>query len=122
MQVPLFLGVFAAVRRGLSGSGRFLWGRDLTASDPFAGMYLRDSDGNLGFSGPECSRVAANGLHRFPAALTLLFLWRISAGVAIYSFSYSLVGVAQSLLIRRHAGKIMRSHKGHGDKGSAIKL
>src|SRR5207247_5983659 len=33
VQLPLFLGLFAAVRRGLAGSVRFLWISDLTKPD-----------------------------------------------------------------------------------------
>src|SRR5215831_17292947 len=34
VQFPLFMGLFSAVRRGLAGSGRFLWIKDLLKSDP----------------------------------------------------------------------------------------
>ena len=101
VQIPLFLGLFAAVRRGLSGTGRFLWVKDLTQSDPLLAFLCAILTGVSAFlapSVPESQRTASIVL---PAALTLLFLWRISAGVAIYSFSSSMVGVVQSLLIRR---------------------
>lgn len=103
VQIPLFLGLFAAVRRGLSGTGRFLWVKDLTQSDPLLSLLCAVLTGVSAFLAPtvpESQRTAAIVL---PAALTLLFLWRISAGVAIYSFSSSMVGVVQSLLIRRYS-------------------
>ncbi len=108
VQIPLFLGLFAAVRRGLSGSSRFLWLKDLTHSDPLLACICAVLAALSAFLAPN-----AAGSHRIvsiflPAALTLLFLWRISAGVAIYSLSSGVVGVVQSLLIRRHCGNIMR--------------
>jgi YidC/Oxa1 family membrane protein insertase len=108
VQIPLFLGVFAAVRRGLSGSGRFLWVKDLMASDPLLACICAILTGVSAFLGPNVPESQRTAFIVLPAALTLLFLWRVSAGVAIYSVSYSVVGVVQSLLIRRHAEKTMR--------------
>src|SRR5215207_4013457 len=34
VQVPLVIGLMSAVQRGLSGSSRFLWVKDLVQSDP----------------------------------------------------------------------------------------
>jgi membrane protein insertase Oxa1/YidC/SpoIIIJ len=56
----------------------------------------------LGSNAPESQRAAMIIL---PATVTLLFLWRMSAGVAIYSCSSSLVGVLQALLIRRRIAR-----------------
>jgi YidC/Oxa1 family membrane protein insertase len=106
VQVPLFLGLFAAVQRGLSSKGRFLWVRDLMQADPWlAGIcaVLTGVSAVLVSNAPESQRTAWIVV---PALLTLLFLWKISAGVAIYSLSQGLVGVAQSLLLRRHARKL----------------
>jgi YidC/Oxa1 family membrane protein insertase len=106
LQLPLFIGLYAAVRRGLSSSGRFLWIKDLMKSDPLLACVCAILTGLSTFlvsNVPESQRTAAIIL---PAALTLVFLWRISAGVAVYSFSSSLVGVLQSLLLRRRLAKL----------------
>jgi len=102
-QIPLFFGLFAAVRRGLTSTGRFLWIKDIMQADPLLAFLCATLTGVSAFlapSAPESQRTAAIVL---PAALTLVFLWKISAGVAIYSFSSSMVGVVQSLLIRRRS-------------------
>jgi YidC/Oxa1 family membrane protein insertase len=103
VQIPLFLGLFAAVRRGLTGTGRFLWVRDLMQSDPLLACLCAILTGLSAFLAPSVSESQRTAAILLPALLTLLFLWRISSGVAIYSFSSSLVGVVQSLLIRRQA-------------------
>jgi YidC/Oxa1 family membrane protein insertase len=93
VQAPLFLGLFAAVQRGLS--------KDLLKSDPLLACLCAALTGlsvALGSNIPESQRAMAIVL---PAGLTLLFLWRMGSGVAIYSLSSSLVGVLQSLIIRR---------------------
>jgi YidC/Oxa1 family membrane protein insertase len=101
VQVPLFVALFSAVRRGLSSSGRFLWVKDLMKSDPLMAFICAALTGLstfLGSNAPEQQRATSILL---PAALTLFFLWRMSAGVTIYTLGSGLVGLLQSLLIRR---------------------
>jgi YidC/Oxa1 family membrane protein insertase len=101
VQMPLFIGLFSAVRRGLSGSGRFLWIKDLMKSDPLMACVcavLTAVSTRLGANTPEQQRAATVLI---PATLTIIFLWRMSAGVTIYTFSSGLVGVLQSLMVRR---------------------
>jgi YidC/Oxa1 family membrane protein insertase len=101
IQFPLFMGLFSAVRRGLAGSGRFLWIKDLLKSDPLLACVcglLTAISAALGANSSEQQRAATVIL---PAALTVLFLWRMSAGVTIYTFSSGLVGLIQSVIVRR---------------------
>ena len=101
VQAPLFLGLFSAVQRGLSGSSPFLWIKDLMTSDPLLAGICATLTGLSAYWGsnlPESQRTLTALL---PAALTLFFLWRMAAGVAVYSLSSCLVGVIQSLWIRR---------------------
>jgi YidC/Oxa1 family membrane protein insertase len=101
IQIPLFMGLFSAVRRGLAGSGRFFWIQDLMKPDPLLALLcaiLTAASTVLGANVPAQQRAATVIL---PTALTLLFLWRMSAGVTIYTFSSGLVGVLQSAMVRR---------------------
>jgi YidC/Oxa1 family membrane protein insertase len=101
VQVPLFVALFSAVRRGLSSSGRFLWVKDLMKSDPLMALICAALTGLSTFlssNAPEQQRATSVLL---PATLTLFFLWRMSAGVTIYTLGSGLVGLLQSLLIRR---------------------
>jgi YidC/Oxa1 family membrane protein insertase len=101
IQVPLFMGLFSAVRRGLAGSGHFLWIKDLLKTDPLLACVcgaLTAISAALGANTHEQQRAATIIL---PAALTVLFLWRMSAGVTIYTFSSGLVGLIQSVIVRR---------------------
>jgi len=107
VQAPLFFGLLAAVRRGLSSTGRFLWIRNLTTPDPLlAGIcaLVAGLSAVIASNAPEQQRAIAFVL---PAVLTLLFLWRMTAGVIIYSFASGVVGLVQSVLIRRRLGKLV---------------
>jgi YidC/Oxa1 family membrane protein insertase len=106
LQVPLFLGVFAAVRRGLSGRGAFLWVKDLIKPDPLLAAVCAILTGVSIALSANTTQQQRTVMIVLPAALTLLFLWWISAGVAIYSFSSSLVGLIQSVLVRRRLARM----------------
>jgi YidC/Oxa1 family membrane protein insertase len=100
-QVPLFLALFSAVRRGLSSTGRFLWIRDLMKPDPLLACTcaaLTGLSAAISPNGAEQQRVVTVAL---PTVLTLFFLWRMAAGVTIYTFASGLVGLIQSVLVRR---------------------
>jgi YidC/Oxa1 family membrane protein insertase len=105
IQAPIFLGLFGAVRRGLAGASRFLWIKDLAKPDALlAGGFavLTGLSLALGPSVPTQNRVAMIVL---PMALSLLFAWKLAAGLTIYSFASGLVGVGQALLVRRRAAR-----------------
>ena len=106
VQAPLFFGLLAAVRRGVSSTGRFLWIRNLTTPDPLlAGIcaVVAGLSAVIASNAPEQQRALAFVL---PAVLTLIFLWRLTSGVIIYSFASGMVGLVQSLLVRRRLGKL----------------
>ena len=106
VQAPLFFGLLAAVRRGVSSTGRFLWIRNLTTPDPLlAGIcaVVAGLSAVIASNVPEQQRALAFVL---PAVLTLIFLWRLTSGVIIYSFASGMVGLVQSLLVRRRLGKL----------------
>jgi membrane protein insertase Oxa1/YidC/SpoIIIJ len=101
LQVPLFIGLFSAVRRGLTNSGRFLWIKDLMKSDPLLAIIcavLAAISAAFGANTPDSQRTATILI---PATLTLLFLWRMSAGLTIYSFGSGAVGLLQSAIVSR---------------------
>jgi YidC/Oxa1 family membrane protein insertase len=106
VQMPVFLGLFGAIRKGLADGGRFLWVRDLGMPDPLLAFGCALVTAVASALAPNLSasqRVPAVAL---PALLTLIFLWRMAAGMSIYMLASGLVGVAQAVLVRRHAARM----------------
>ena len=101
IQAPLVIGLIAAFRRGVSGSKGFLWIKDLMQSDPVLACLCSLLAAVSAALAANVSGSQRTAMIVLPAVLTLLFMWRVSAGLAIYSLSYNIVGVAQSLLLRR---------------------
>jgi len=107
LQTPIFLGLFGAIRRGVADGGRFLWVKDLAMPDAllaFGGAVVTAWSSALAPSLSVSQRVPAVVV---PALLTFFFLSRMAAGMSIYTLVSGLVGVAQAVLVRRRAARIL---------------
>ena len=105
-QGPIFLGVFAAVRRGVANASRFLWIKDLAKPD---GMLLAICAAVMGFSATLAPNITAQqrpAIFAITAIITVVFLARLAAGMALYSIASGAVGVLQAALVRRHAKRL----------------
>jgi len=106
IQAPLFIGLFSAVRRGLAHANRFLWIKDLTKPDGILAFLCASMIGLSAAVSPGTTEQHKTAMAVLPALLTLVFLWRIAAGVGIYSFASGVVGLAQAFMTRRRAAQI----------------
>jgi YidC/Oxa1 family membrane protein insertase len=108
-QTPVFLGLFGAVRRGLTAEGGFLWVRSLGAPDAlFAGLCAIVAAWSAALA-PTLSSSPKTPSIIVPALLTFIFLSRVAAGVSVYSLASGLVGLAQAALVRRHAVRTLQA-------------
>jgi YidC/Oxa1 family membrane protein insertase len=101
IQAPLFIGLFSAVRRGLTKASRFLWINDLSKPDGILAFFCAALIGLSTAITPTATDQHKTAVAVVPTILTLVFLWRVAAGVGIYTFTSSLVGVAQAFIVRR---------------------
>ena len=106
VQLPIFLGLFGAISRGLGEGGRFLWVRNIAVPDlPLAAICA----GVTALSASLAPHVPASQrgpMVVLPALLTLFVLSRLAAGLSIYTAAQGLVGVGQALLVRRRARQL----------------
>jgi YidC/Oxa1 family membrane protein insertase len=107
IQAPLFVGLFSAVRRGLTHANRFLWIKDLNKPDGLLALLCASLIGLSAAVAPSTTEQHKAAMAILPTLLTLIFLWRIASGVGIYTFASSLVGLAQAFMVRRHVAQIM---------------
>lgn len=103
IQTPLFIGMISAINRLISTGEGFLWIRDIASPDIFittiaAGLALLAS-----IIGPVVSEQGRTMMIWMPVLLTMLFLWKLSAGIGIYWVATNLVNVFQSLIVRHKA-------------------
>jgi YidC/Oxa1 family membrane protein insertase len=101
---PPGAALYAAVRSAASGAGRFLWIADLAKPDRLLAAGATALAGVLAWA------TAAHGDAK-PAAqlvpilvtttVSLLVLWHLSAGVALYSVSSSIIGAVERAIAQR---------------------
>lgn len=98
IQLPLGAAVYRVVAENASKAGRFLWMSDLARPDLFIT--------SLAATGASLALLAApsggsnKSMAIFTAILTAAMVWKLSAGVGLYWVGSSVVGVAQSLVVR----------------------
>jgi YidC/Oxa1 family membrane protein insertase len=106
VQLPIFMGLFTAIRRGLGSGGSFLWVKNISWPDlPLAGLCAAVSALSAWLA-PNLSSSQRIPVVLLPALLTLFFLSRLAAGMSIYALSQGIVGVAQAVLVGRRARQI----------------
>jgi YidC/Oxa1 family membrane protein insertase len=108
-QMPFFLGLLSAIRKGLGVGGSFLWIKDIAKPDAIlalivAGLtYLSSA---VASNMPQQARAMINFL---PVVITLFFAWKLAAGIGLYWASSTVVGVGQALILRRMAAVDQRA-------------
>ena len=105
IQIPFFAGMFSAIRQAVGYSGSFLWIPNISQPN----MILTFIVAGLTFAS---SLLSANNQEQggiwvviLPTALTLFFVWRLSAGLGLYMATSSLVSLVQTGIIRRKFAK-----------------
>jgi YidC/Oxa1 family membrane protein insertase len=100
-QMPLFLGLFAAVRKCAVLGGKFLWVQNIARPDVVLALLVAATTCGavaLTRTTPEQSKAL---MLLLPAVMTVVALWQLSAGVALYWGVSSLFSLLQAAIVRR---------------------
>lgn len=94
IQFPIVAGLFTAIRQGLAATGgRFLWIKNIAQPDALLALLvavLTYISSRLSANAPQQARSIATLL---PALITLLFAWRLAAGLGLYWATSTAVGL-----------------------------
>lgn len=103
VQMPIGGGIYQTIGSIAKRAVRFLWMHDLSRPDAVVAAVAAGLAGAAVVAGPSSSgsRVSA----ALAAGVTFLLAWRLSAGVGLYWVASNVVGVVQSLLVRRAAAR-----------------
>jgi YidC/Oxa1 family membrane protein insertase len=103
VQMPIFIGLFGAIRRGLGEGGSFLWVKDIAMPDLPLAVICAALTALTSWLAPEVSASQRVPMVLLPALLTLVFLARLAAGLSIFSLAQGAVGLAQAVVVQRRA-------------------
>jgi len=104
VQMPIGVGIYQMIASSVRRAAHFLWIGDLSRPDALVASVAAGLAGAVVAAGPSStsSRTAAT----LAAGVTFLVAWRLSAGVGLYWIASNVVGVIQSLLLRRRVAKV----------------
>jgi YidC/Oxa1 family membrane protein insertase len=98
-QMPFGVGVYQTILGTAKRAARFLWIHDLSRPDLLVASVA------AGLAGAAAAIVPSSGSSRMAGAvaagITFVIACRLSAGVGLYWIASNVVGVIQSLLVRR---------------------
>ena len=104
IQMPIGAGVYQTIAASTHRAARFLWITDLSKPDVLVASIA------AGLAGAGIAMAPSAGSSRTAAALasvvTFFVAWRLSAGVGLYWVASNVVGVVQSLLMRRAVSRV----------------
>jgi YidC/Oxa1 family membrane protein insertase len=103
LQLPVAGGIYRTIEAVARNAVGFLWVKDLSRPDAVVASVAAGLAGAAVMVGPASptTRTTAG----LAAVVTFLLAWRLSAGVGLYWMASNVVGVVQSLLVRRAASK-----------------
>jgi YidC/Oxa1 family membrane protein insertase len=107
VQLPIFIGLFGAIRRGLGEGGSFLWVKNIAAPDLPLAVICAGVTVLSASLAPEMSTSQRAPMILLPALLTLFFLSRLADGLGIYALAQGIVGLGQAALVRRRARQLL---------------
>ena len=101
LQLPIFAGMFSAIKQGVGNAGRFLWITDISQPNILLALIVAGLAFVSSAISPASQEQGRTIFIVLPALLTLFFVWRLSAGLGLYWAASSLVGIVQAALLRR---------------------
>ncbi len=103
IQLPFILGAFQALRSVLASgaSGRFFWISNIARPDIGLALVVTALTYVVALLSPQIGSQARWIVIGLPVVMTLVFLMRMSAGYGLYWGASTIVGGAQSLMLRR---------------------
>jgi YidC/Oxa1 family membrane protein insertase len=99
VQMPIGGGVYQVIAANAKRAARFLWIGDLSRPDALVASLAAGLAGAAVAAGP--SSGASRSAMVVASAVMFLVAWKLSAGVGLYWVASNVVGVVQSLLLRR---------------------
>ncbi|MGE5249398.1 MAG: YidC/Oxa1 family membrane protein insertase [Bacteroidota bacterium] len=101
LQLPIFAGLFSAIKQGIGNGGHFLWITDISQPDILLALMIAALTFVSSALSPGIQQQGRNLFMILPAMLTLFFVWRLSAGLGLYWAASSFVSILQAAILRR---------------------
>jgi len=100
-QMPILIALYSSVRQVAAFGGRFLWIENISAPNVILTIVVAALGAASAAVGLPAAAHNKSMMIILPALVTLMALWSMASGVAIYWGVSSLAGIAQAAVIKR---------------------
>jgi YidC/Oxa1 family membrane protein insertase len=101
-QLPVVGAFYSAIRQGLSSSqNSFLWIKNIAQPDTLLALLVAGLTYLSTHLTADSSQQVQTIAKVLPAAITLIFAWKLSAGLGLYWATSTTIGIAQSIILKR---------------------
>jgi len=101
LQLPIFAMVYGSIRSALKLPASFLWIRNLSAPDLILTLLVLSTTAVSAYFTPNLPDQARTSLIAVQVIMTGFILWKLAAGLGLYWAASNLVGLLQTLWLRR---------------------
>jgi len=101
IQLPIFGMLYRSIRSSLNASSTFLWIKSLASPDFYLTLVILSLTGVSVWLMPSVSEQMRSTLVVAQVIMTFFIVWKLAAGLGLYWASSSLVGLIQTLWLRR---------------------
>lgn len=102
-QLPIVVGLYSAISRGLGEAGGFLWISNLARPDPILTLLIGALTYLVSIISPDLPQQSRILVSLIPALATVYFVWNLASGIGLYWVTSAAVGVLQVALVRRNS-------------------
>lgn len=105
VQIPLGASVLRTLASGVARAARFLWIGDLARPDALLAVATAASAALVAALSPapagQAATSSSRGMVAVAAIMTLVFVWRMAAGVGLYWLGSNAASAVQAIALRR---------------------
>jgi YidC/Oxa1 family membrane protein insertase len=100
VQLPVFGILYSSIRSSITASSSFLWIRNLASPDLLLTLAVLALAGISAYWMPATAGQRRSTLVLIQVVITLVFIWRLAAGLSLYWVSSNAVGIFQAVWLR----------------------
>lgn len=104
-QLPIFAMLYRAIGSVLASGERFYWIRSLASPDIWLTVVVLALTAAGGYFAPNMSDGARTMIIAIQVGITFFIVWKLAAGYGLYWASSSVIGLVQTLWLRREFGR-----------------
>ena len=106
LQLPVFALLYEAIKDASAKGGPFLWMKSLASPDGWLTVLVLVLSAVATYYFPTASESTQHMMVYLQVIVTGLFIWQLSAGLALYWLASSVVSVLQTVVLRWEARRV----------------